>query len=115
MFARFFSRWPCRVLSFLIAFAWVGAAPPRALVAQVDPRLQQAEGQQTVHPKRIGLVLLGFPERYASEVAALREGLREHGWIEGKNLVIESRYEEGKPERLDEIAADSSGCRLMSS
>jgi putative ABC transport system substrate-binding protein len=32
--------------------------------------------------------------------------LRKHGWIEGKNLVIESRYAEGNLDRLDEIAAE---------
>jgi len=32
--------------------------------------------------------------------------LREHGWIENKNIVIESRYAEGSPERLEEIAAE---------
>jgi putative ABC transport system substrate-binding protein len=98
--------WPCLVVSFIFALASIVAAPPRVSFAQVEPRLRQAEGQKTPRPKRLGLVLLDSPERYATAVAALREGLREHGWIEGKNLVIESRYEEGKPGRLDEIAAE---------
>jgi putative ABC transport system substrate-binding protein len=62
------------------------------------------EAQQTAQPKRIGFVLLGLPTSNA--LADLREGLREHGWIEGKNVVIESRYAEGNLERLAEIAAE---------
>jgi putative ABC transport system substrate-binding protein len=38
--------------------------------------------------------------------AALRDGLHEHGWVEGRNVSIETRYAEGKPERLGEIAAE---------
>ena len=37
---------------------------------------------------------------------ALRQGLRELGWIEGKNIIIEHRRTEGKPERSLTLAAD---------
>jgi len=37
---------------------------------------------------------------------ALRLGLREHGWIEGENLLIEHRWGEGSAARIPEIAAD---------
>jgi putative ABC transport system substrate-binding protein len=62
------------------------------------------EAQQTAQPKRIGFVRLGFPA--SGPDTEFREGLREHGWIEGKNVVIESRYAEGNLERLAEIAAE---------
>jgi len=65
------------------------------------------EAQQTAQPKRIGLVRLGFPA--SDREAEFREGLREHGWIEGKNVLIESRYAEENPARLPEIAADLVG------
>ncbi|SDJ75039.1 putative ABC transport system substrate-binding protein [Bradyrhizobium sp. Rc2d] len=35
-----------------------------------------------------------------------REGLRDHGWIEGKNLIIDYRYFEGHPERIPALAAE---------
>jgi len=41
-----------------------------------------------------------------SVVEAFREGLREHGWVEGQNLVIEYRYAEGAYDRLPDLAAE---------
>lgn len=40
-------------------------------------------------------------------VDPLRRGLRERGWVEGQNLVIEWRFAEGKPERLPALLAES--------
>src|SRR5260221_6238479 len=67
----------------------------------------QAESQQTSPLKRVGFVWLGLGSSapLAADVAELREGLRERGWIEGKSIVIESRYAEGDMKRLAEIAA----------
>jgi hypothetical protein len=45
---------------------------------------------------RIGYISTGSPAA-DTLVAALREGLRAHGYIEGQNLAIESRYTEGVP------------------
>jgi len=42
------------------------------------------------------------PARYE----AFRQGLRELGYVEGKNIVIESRYAEGKPDRISMLAAE---------
>jgi putative ABC transport system substrate-binding protein len=39
-------------------------------------------------------------------VEAFRQGLRELGYVEGQNLVIEYRYAEGSQERLPNLAAE---------
>jgi putative ABC transport system substrate-binding protein len=39
----------------------------------------------------------------------LREGLRELGWVEGRNLLLELRYAEGRPERIGELATQLAG------
>jgi putative ABC transport system substrate-binding protein len=39
-------------------------------------------------------------------LAAFRQGLRDHGYVEGSNIVVEPRYAEGSPQRLKDLAAD---------
>jgi len=48
-----------------------------------------ARAQQPAKVARIGHLDLGPPSARASRVEALRAGLRDLGWIEGKNIVIE--------------------------
>jgi ABC-type uncharacterized transport system substrate-binding protein len=63
------------------------------------------------HAQPAKVVRIGFlgPTSAASNagrMAALRAGLRDLGYLEGKNLVIESRWAEGKFDRLPELAAE---------
>jgi putative ABC transport system substrate-binding protein len=64
-----------------------------------------AEAQQAKKVYRIGVMFVGSvgPHAYLD---AFRQGLRELGWIEGKNIELEVRAAEGKYERLPEIAAE---------
>jgi hypothetical protein len=59
-----------------------------------------AEAQQPKKVPRIGYLggasLSAIPER----IEAFRQGLRELEYVEGKNIVIEWRWAEGKPDRL---------------
>ena len=65
------------------------------------------EAQQAKKIARIGLVTQGSGADAVSYRAdALRQGLRELGWIEGKNIIIEHRRTEGKAERSLALAAD---------
>jgi ABC-type uncharacterized transport system substrate-binding protein len=72
------------------AFAWVGAA--RA----------QAPGKVP----RIGLLSSFSSSDAALSYQAFRQGLRDLGWVNGKNISIEYRYAEGKNDRLVDLAAD---------
>jgi putative ABC transport system substrate-binding protein len=87
----------CEIISVLVGFTIFAILPCTAL-AQKRP--------QATRTKRIGLVSLGFPATNAPQLAELRKGLRERGWIEGKNIIIELRYAEGNLERLAELAAE---------
>src|SRR6266850_2010369 len=65
-----------------------------------------AEAQQAKKVPRIGYLLANFPTTSPARREAFRQGLRELGYVEGKNIVIEYRYAEGKPGRLSEFAAE---------
>ena len=64
-----------------------------------------ARAQQPVKVARIGYLGFGTAAAIASRVEALRAGLRDLGWVEGKNIVIEFRFADGV-ERLREFAAE---------
>ena len=65
-----------------------------------------AEAQQTAKIPRIGFLFGVSPSVVSARVEALRQGLRELGYVEGKNIVIESRSAEGKLDRLPAVAAE---------
>jgi len=54
---------------------------------------------------RVGALLFGTPDTEPN-VGAFRRGLRDLGYVEAQNLVIEYRYAEGKPERLRALAVE---------
>ena len=56
--------------------------------------------------RRIGFLGSSSAPGYAPQVEALRAGLRDLGYVDGKNIVIEFRWAEGKYERLPELAAE---------
>jgi putative tryptophan/tyrosine transport system substrate-binding protein len=63
------------------------------------------EAQQPGKVARLGLLRFGSAAAYAGRAEALRTGLRELGYAEGKNLVIESRWSE-TAEQLSQHAAE---------
>jgi putative tryptophan/tyrosine transport system substrate-binding protein len=65
-----------------------------------------AEGQQPEKIPRIGLLSPFSPSDTALWHEAFRQGLRDLGWVEGKNISIEYRYAEGRNDRLPDLAAD---------
>ena len=65
-----------------------------------------AQAQQSTKFPRIGFLTGGSPSQISARTEAFRQGLGELGYTEGKNIVIEWRFTEGKLERLDEFAAE---------
>ena len=65
-----------------------------------------AEAQEPAKSWRIGVLVSSSASLNASRDEALRQGLREIGYVEGKNIVMDYRYAEGKLDRLPELAAD---------
>ena len=65
-----------------------------------------AQAQQPTKIPRIGYLTAASLSAYAARIEAFRQGLRELGYVEGKNIVIEWRYAEGNLDRLRELAAE---------
>jgi len=65
-----------------------------------------AEAQQPAKIPRIGFLDTSTASGSAVLWDAFRQEMRKLGWIEGKNIAIEYRFAEQKPERLPELAVD---------
>ncbi len=63
-----------------------------------------AEAQQAGKVPRIAYIRAEAPP--AADIEAFRQGLREHGYVEGKNIVVEYRWADGNEERLRAIVAE---------
>jgi putative ABC transport system substrate-binding protein len=65
-----------------------------------------AAAQQAKKVPRIGFLSSVSPSTISARVDAFHQGLRELGYVEGKNMLIEYRYAEGKVDRLSALAAE---------
>jgi putative tryptophan/tyrosine transport system substrate-binding protein len=82
-------------------------ALPSILVAVVLLAVAvMAEAQQPTKIPRIGYLSATSPSANLARIEAFRQGLRELGYVEGKNIVIEWRYAEGKLDHVRELAAE---------
>jgi putative ABC transport system substrate-binding protein len=77
-----------------LLFAAAGALAPLAR-AQAPAKL-----------RRVGWLTAGSPKSHAKVLEAFRDGLRQHGWIEGRNITLELRWAEGDLSRLPALAAE---------
>jgi putative ABC transport system substrate-binding protein len=71
-----------------------------------------AEAQQPQQIPRIGILELASPAASASQLKAFQLGLRELGYVEGKNIILEYRYADGKLDRLPELATGLVGSKV---
>ena len=82
---------------------WVGIF---AIVFSVAFGAVAATAQEPAKVWRIGVLVSSSASLNASRDEALRQGLREMGYLEGKNIIMEFHYADGKLDRLSELAAD---------
>ena len=62
-----------------------------------------AEGQPTARRPRLGVLVAGSPEAAMSNLRAFRDGLRERGYVDGENIVIDYRYDYGTGDAVPQI------------
>jgi ABC-type uncharacterized transport system substrate-binding protein len=65
-----------------------------------------AQAQQPTKIPRIGFLTGGSSTQISARTEAFRQGLRELGYVEGKNIIIEWRFADGKLARLPKFAAE---------
>jgi ABC-type uncharacterized transport system substrate-binding protein len=83
-----------RIIALVIAFAMCGTV---------------AQAQEPRKVPRIGFLVASNSFANSDRIAAFQNGLRELGYMEGKNIIVEYRQAEGKLERLPKIAAELVG------
>jgi putative tryptophan/tyrosine transport system substrate-binding protein len=83
-----------------------------ALCAMLFALCFPAHAQQLGKVPRIGYLIATSPSVIPARIEAFRQGLSELGYVEGKNIVIDYRYAEGKLDRLPELAAELVGLKV---
>ena len=66
----------------------------------------RARAQASSKLRRIGWLTGGSPKSHAKLLDAFRDALREHGWVEGRNIALEVRWAEGDLTRLPALAEE---------
>ncbi len=79
---------------------------PLALLVAILAAPLPSEGQRSGQVARIGFLGGGSPAINAPILEAFRQGMRDHGNVEGQAFTIEPRYAEGRPVRLPDLAAE---------
>ena len=82
-------KWVAEFATLVIAFALCGAV-----------------GAQPTKIPRIGYVTASSRSTVQARVEAFQQGMRELGYVEDKNIAIEWRYGDGKPDRVPELVAE---------
>jgi putative ABC transport system substrate-binding protein len=68
--------------------------------------VRPTEAQQPSKISRVGVLNAGSSTSISGRVDSFRQGLRELGYVEGKNIFIETRYAEAQQDRLPELATE---------
>jgi putative ABC transport system substrate-binding protein len=104
------AEWAQRFLCALFATVMKPISDLRLLISGLCALLYAlsfpAEAQQVGKVPRIGLLISASSAAAAPRSDAFRQSLRELGYVEGKNIVIEQRLAEGKIDTLPDLAAE---------
>jgi putative tryptophan/tyrosine transport system substrate-binding protein len=65
-----------------------------------------AGAQQAARLPRIGVLFASTPAATSHLLDGLRQGLREHGYVEGQHIILERRYGQAGTERMSDVAAE---------
>jgi len=65
-----------------------------------------AGAQQAARVPRIGVLFASTPAATSHLLDGLRQGLREHGYVEGQHIILERRYGQAGVERMSDVAAE---------
>jgi putative ABC transport system substrate-binding protein len=65
-----------------------------------------AGAQQATRVTRIGVLFASTPAATSHLLEGLRQGLREHGYVEGQHIILERRYGQSGVERMSDVAAE---------
>src|SRR5262249_61740718 len=74
------------------------------VVTLIPTAVHTAEAQQTPKIPHVGILFVGGRDQ--PHLESFKQGMREHGYTEGKNVFFEYRYAEGNYDRLSDLAAD---------
>ena len=74
------------------------------LIGFLFASIHVAEAQQRAKIPRVGVLFIGGRDQ--PHLEAFKQGLRERGYAEGKNIVLDYRYAEGKVDRLASLATE---------
>src|SRR6516164_3481600 len=92
---------------FITLLGSAAAAWPLAARAQ-----QAGDRESAGQMPRVGWLWSGRSAGNSSELAGFQQGLRELGYVEGKNIIVEYRFGENRIERLLNLASDLAGLKL---
>ncbi|CAG1008870.1 hypothetical protein BURK1_03585 [Burkholderiales bacterium] len=87
----------------------VAAIAGGALLLAASPAVHAQSPDRTA---RVGILVGGSLAQRGHLEQALLQGLREQGYVEGRNLVIERRYADGRVERVPEFARELAAMKL---
>jgi putative ABC transport system substrate-binding protein len=97
-------RWISYCGRIVVSHAFTGLAALVTVLLGAVPLT--ADAQQAGKVYRIGYIVTATPDEQEHLTMALDDGLRELGYVEGRNIVVERRFAGGKQERLPDLAAE---------